>query len=183
MSDVLLYLPVCSETTRACTVLPRQDRITIAHDLITYLKALQFSLPLFVFSFLLPPANSEGLQHYGLLFFSSRDNDGCERSVAVEMVRTCTDRGKQFKVCCGVKLRHAGSFGFTHRLASVSSKFNTFSHTFPERVWVPEWGKAVFGRHAVCHGSMWCWSITHCRCASASSTHWTCINIMYINGL
>lgn len=63
---MLLYLPVRSEPTRACSVLPRQDRITIAPDLITYLKALQFSQSLFVFSVLLPPANSKVLQLYGL---------------------------------------------------------------------------------------------------------------------
>lgn len=47
-----LYLPFCSETTRARSVLPRQDEIITAPDLITYLKALQFySVVLFALLF------------------------------------------------------------------------------------------------------------------------------------
>ncbi|KAM7385873.1 hypothetical protein PAMP_001922 [Pampus punctatissimus] len=34
-----------------------------------------------------------------------RDNEGCEQSVAVEEVPTCTGRDKQFKVCFRLKLR------------------------------------------------------------------------------
>lgn len=51
---------------------------------------------------------------------------GVSRVLVDEVVRTCTERGKQFKVLCRLKLRHVVSFGFIHRLASVSSKFNTF---------------------------------------------------------
>lgn len=40
VSDVPFYLPVCSETTKAHSVLPRQDQIIITPHLITYLKAL-----------------------------------------------------------------------------------------------------------------------------------------------
>lgn len=133
MSDVSLYLPACSETTRARSVLPRQDRIIISPDLITYLKALKVpqplaSVPLFLLSGLPPPANSEELQHYRLLLFSFRDNDGCGQSVAVEVVCTCTEKGEQFKVCCRLKLRHTVSFGFTRRLASISSTPDTLVH-------------------------------------------------------
>lgn len=49
-------------------------------------------------------------------------------SVAFEVVCTRTQRGKQFKVCCRLELRHAASFGFTRRLASVSSRPDTFVH-------------------------------------------------------
>jgi len=39
-----------------------------------------------------------------------------------EIVSTCTQRGKQFKVCCGLTLRLTLSSGFTCRLAFISSR-------------------------------------------------------------
>lgn len=134
------------------------------------------SVPLSLFSGLPPPANSEVLQHYGLLLFSLGDNDGCGQSVAVEVVRTCMERGKQFKVCCRLKLRHAVSFGFIRRLASISSIGPThlsISHIFQERVWVLESVEAA--AVSLTPGSIECWSIIHCCCASTSSVHQTCL--------
>lgn len=131
-SEWYAFLPACLLRNNKSLLCPAQARRDNYSYWLNHLPQRLLGLQLLASFFLrlLPPANCAVLQHYESLFFKFYTETMMGVGAALPLTLVCkrAQKGKWFKVCLWLKLRHNVCCEFICRSESISSRHDTFIH-------------------------------------------------------